>query len=64
MRKWYKILPDRERESTRAILSTYTTRVCHLKILHQQGSEPMHFLRGSHHNAQMMLHKDRALICR
>ena len=45
MRKWYKILPDRDRESTRAMLSTYTTRVCHLKILRQQaGSEPTHIL--------------------
>ena len=34
MRKWYRILPDRDSESTRAMLSTYTIWVCHLKILH------------------------------
>ena len=49
MRKWYKILPDRDRESTRAMLSIYTIRVCHLKILRQQaGSEPAHFLHHWH----------------
>ena len=36
MRMWYRILPDSDREATRAMLSMYTIRVCHLNSLHAE----------------------------
>ena len=62
MRKWYKILPDRDRESTRAMLSIYTIRVCHLINLRQQvESEATHLMHhwhvDSHQRVRLTVHE-------